>query len=151
MAANPFHRNEEPAPISDVNVVPLADVSLVLLIILLVLSPMAAQSMLKIHTAATQARVALPMRTEILTQREPEKSLAVGVTPRGFVVDGRVLATTLELADWLRAALAGRTERKVFIAPELDASHGRVVNAVETVQNAGAVAALVQMADYEDR
>ena len=53
--SNPFVRHEEAAPISDVNVVPLADVSLVLLIILLVLSPMAAQSMLRVQTAAAKA------------------------------------------------------------------------------------------------
>ena len=78
MAGSPFHKDDEAAPIADVNVVPLADVSLVLLIILLVLSPMAAQSMLKVQTAAAKSSVAPPTQVELLTQREPTPATCLG-------------------------------------------------------------------------
>ncbi|MBI5200028.1 MAG: biopolymer transporter ExbD, partial [Elusimicrobia bacterium] len=45
---------------SEINVVPLADVSLVLLIILLVLSPMMAQHRLQVQAAAEKADSAAP-------------------------------------------------------------------------------------------
>ncbi len=151
MAGNPFHKDEDAAPISDVNVVPLADVSLVLLIILLVLSPMAAQSMLRVQSAAARATTssAPPTRDEIIVQREPEAVLSVGVTQLGFIVNGELMTSSRVFAGWLQAALAGRVDRKVFVAPELDVEHGRVVAALESVQAAGGTAALVQVLDLQ--
>lgn len=149
MAGSPFHKDEELAPISDVNVVPLADVSLVLLIILLVLSPMAAQSMLKVSVAAARSQAAPPVVEDIVTLREPEKVLAVGVTPLGFVVDGRLLGGVPELSAWLKPALAGRQDRKVFVSPDLEVEHGRVVAALEAVGACGGSPALVQVVDPE--
>ena len=147
MAGSPFHKDDEPAAIADVNVVPLADVSLVLLIILLVLSPMAAQSMLKVQTAAAKAQSAMPMQTELITMRDPEKVLVVGVTAAGFVMEGRLMATGAELSAYLKQVLSPRTDRKVFVSPELETAHGQVVVALEAVQAAGGTVALVQIAD----
>lgn len=150
MAGSPFHKSDEPAAIADVNVVPLADVSLVLLIILLVLSPMAAQSMLKVQTAAAKAAAAMPTQAEVLTQREPEAVIAVAVSEAGFVMDGKLM-TAPELTAYLKLKLQPRTDRKVFVAPELEASHGRVIEALEAVQAANGTVALVQIADPQAR
>jgi biopolymer transport protein ExbD len=147
MAGSPFHKDDEPAPISDVNVVPLADVSLVLLIILLVLSPMAAQSMLRVQAAAAKAQAAYPTRVEVVTMREPEKVLVVGVTASGLVVDARLFGTAAELQAFLKPLLSERDDKKVFVSPELESEHGAVVSALEAVTNAGGTAALVQIAD----
>jgi biopolymer transport protein TolR len=150
MAASPFHKSEEPAPIAEVNVVPLADVSLVLLIILLVLSPMAAQSMLKIQAAA--AKSATPdkhLPAEIVTLREAEKTLVVSVTAGGLVADGRLIGSSREFREWLKPVLAGREDRKVFLVPDLEVEHGLVVAALESAAAAGGSPALVQVADAE--
>ncbi|MBI2387432.1 MAG: biopolymer transporter ExbD [Elusimicrobia bacterium] len=151
MAGSPFHKDDEAAPISDVNVVPLADVSLVLLIILLVLSPMAAQSMLKVQAAAAKAEAALPTQVELLTMREPEAVVVLGVTALGFVMDGRLMATGSELTEFLKLKLSVRTDRKVFVSPELEVAHGQVIAALEAVQAAGGTVALVQVVDPEAR
>jgi len=147
MAGSPFHKDEEAAPIADVNVVPLADVSLVLLIILLVLSPMAAQSMLKIQTAAAKSEAALPTQTEVITMHDPEKVLVLAVTDQGFVMDGRLFPEPASLTAFLKQVLQPRTDRKIFVSPELETAHGRVVAALEAVQAAGGTVALVQIAD----
>ena len=147
MAGSPFHKDDEAAPIADVNVVPLADVSLVLLIILLVLSPMAAQSMLKVQTAAAKAEAAMPAQTELITMRDPEKVLVVSVTEQGFVMDGRLFPDPASLTAFLKQVLQPRTDRKIFVSPELETSHGKVVAALEAVQAAGGTVALVQIAD----
>lgn len=149
MAGSPFHKDDEPAAIADVNVVPLADVSLVLLIILLVLSPMAAQSMLKVQTAAAKAEAAQPTKIEILTQREPEAVVVLAVTAAGFVLDGRLMPTASELTSAIRLRLAPRTDRKVFVSPELEVAHGQVIAALEAVQAGGGTVALVQIADTQ--
>ena len=151
MAGSPFHKTDEAAPIADVNVVPLADVSLVLLIILLVLSPMAAQSMLKVQTAAAKASAAMPAQTEVLTQREPEAALTLAVSQAGFVMDGKLMTGADELASYLKLKLSARTDRKVFVAPELEVAHGRVIAALEAVQAAGGALALVQVVDPQAR
>lgn len=149
--SNPFVKRDEAAPIADVNVVPLADVSLVLLIILLVLSPMAAQSMLKVQTAAAKsADAAQPPKPGVdpLALKPPEPVLAIGLTPLGYVLDGRLLASDAELRAWLVPKLSGRDDKKVFLAPELDVTNGRVVGAIEAVQACGAsTVALVQVSD----
>src|SRR3954467_1592519 len=98
MAGSPFHKDDEPAAIADVNVVPLADVSLVLLIILLVLSPMAAQSMLRVQAAAAKAEVKGPKAGEDpLQPKAPEAVLALGLSPAGYVWDGRLISNDTEL------------------------------------------------------
>jgi|GEM_PF-1075643 len=150
--SSPFRHQEEAAPIADVNVVPLADVSLVLLIILLVLSPMAAQSMLKVQTAAAKAEAPKGPQPgeDPLMPKAPEPVLALGLNPLGYVADGRLLASDSELRAWLSPQLAKREDRKVFLAPELDVPNGRVVGAIEAIQACGASAvALVQIADPE--
>ncbi|HEX4049040.1 MAG TPA: biopolymer transporter ExbD [Elusimicrobiota bacterium] len=147
---SPFVRREEAAPIADVNVVPLADVSLVLLIILLVLSPMAAQSMLRVQTAAAKADAdAGPKPGEDpLEPTPPEPVLAIGLTPLGYALDGRLLGSDAELKAWLAPELKRRDDKKVFLSPELDVPNGRVVGAIEAIQDCGASAvALVQVAD----
>ncbi|MDE2143071.1 MAG: biopolymer transporter ExbD [Elusimicrobia bacterium] len=149
--SNPFVKHDEAAPIADVNVVPLADVSLVLLIILLVLSPMAAQSMLKVQTAAAKADD-MPKGPkpgeDPLVPRPPEPVIAVGLSPSGYILEGRLLATDADLRAWLVPELARHDDKKVFLAPELDIPNGRVVSAIETLQNCGAsTVALVQVAD----
>ncbi|MDE2491113.1 MAG: biopolymer transporter ExbD [Elusimicrobia bacterium] len=153
---SPFERREEAAPISDVNVVPLADVSLVLLILLLVLSPMAAQSMLRVQAAAAKEKADAGPRPGVdpLMPSAPLPVLAVGLNSFGYVVDGRLLATEPELDAWLSGELARRpdpADRKVFLSPDLDVPNGRVVSAIEALRRGGAPEiALVQIRDPED-
>lgn len=147
-----FGHEESAEAIADVNVVPLADVSLVLLIILLVLSPMAAQSMLRVQTAAAKAEAkTLKAGEDPLQPAAPLSVLAVGLSAAGYVVDGRLYASDAELKAWLapeEARRSDKNDKKVFLAPELDVHHGDVVHAIETIQSCGASAvALVQVAD----
>ncbi len=149
MAGSQFGKDDENGPIADVNVVPLADVSLVLLIILLVLSPMAAHSMLKVSAAAAKSTPTVPLQTALITLREPEKVLVVAVSESAYSIESRAFSDARELAAYLRPVLAARDDRKVFVSPELDSAHGRVVAALEAVQEAGGSIALVQLADPE--
>ena len=84
---------------------------LALLIILLVLSPMAAQSMLKVQAAAARADAMPPPLVDLsLAARTPEPVLSVGVSAAGFTVRDRTLATSAELRAWL--AEQEKTARK---------------------------------------
>lgn len=147
--SNPFQHEEGHKDINEPNVVPLADVSLVLLIILLVLSPMAAQSMLKVSSAAARPAPEKPPSAEdLLPQRPPEPVLAVGLSPAGYVAEGRLLGGDAQLRAWLVPELGRRDDKKVFLAPELETPHGRVVAAIELIESLGAPSvALVQVHD----
>lgn len=141
--SSPFHRPDEPKEISEVNVVPLADVSLVLLIILLLLSPMMTQSMLKVKTASRDSS-APPIQEPIMPPPQ-EVVLAVAVTPQGFSVGDRTFSSKQELKLFLQDELLRRTDKKVFVTPHPDVAHGDVVDALELVKESGAESvALVQ-------
>ncbi len=143
---NPFHKDETAQEISEVNVVPLADVSLVLLIIMLLLSPMMAQSMLHVRTAAKAADDPAPFLEESSPrEKPPELVLVVDLGPGGIAVGERLFATPPQLMDFLRTELPRRGDRKVFLAPAPDVTHGAVVDLLETIRLAGASSvALVQ-------
>ena len=130
--------------------VPLADVSLVLLIILLTLSPMMAQNALRIQTAARDAAQAPEPPEGGLPQsaKSPELVLAVSLTPHGIVVGDQVFAHPEEFTAYMRAELARRTDKKVFVSPHPDVEHGAVVQMLEMLKACGATtAALVQTQD----
>lgn len=143
---NPFHKDEGLQEISEVNVVPLADVSLVLLIIMLLLSPMMAQSMLHVRTAAKAADDPAPLLDAFpAPEKPPEFVLLVDLGPGGIAVGERLFATPPQLAAYLREELPRRGDRKVFLAPAPEVTHGAVVDLLETIRLAGASSvALVQ-------
>jgi biopolymer transport protein ExbD len=147
--SGPFAPRDEAREISEVNVVPLADVSLVLLIILLVLSPALRESMLQVRSAAASASPAAPA-VETLPALPPELVLVVGLAADGYFLGAARFAREEELAQALRAQLRQRSDKKVFLAPYGDATVEAVVRALELITASGAQSvALVQT--QEDR
>ena len=142
----PFARGQASREISDVNVVPLADVSLVLLIILLVLSPMLRQNMLHVRAAGRSAQPQSPIPDEILAAPKPaELVLVVGLNPDGLVLGGRRFSGPGEFIGYLTEELQRRPDKKVFLSPHEDVSVGLIVNTLETIKSCGAESvALVQ-------
>lgn len=147
--SNPFHKAEEAREISEVNIVPLADVSLVLLIILLVLSPMMTQSMLQVKTAGKAANPPTPP-VEEPKPPQPELVLVVALGPTGIVVANRFFSKMSDFADFMKAELARRKDKKVFLSPGPDIPHGDVVQTLEAIKTSGAESvALVQIQTEE--
>ncbi|MBI5631212.1 MAG: biopolymer transporter ExbD [Elusimicrobia bacterium] len=147
----PFSHAEPLREISDVNIVPLADVSLVLLIILLLLSPMMTQSMLQVKTAGRPARAPAELSSAPPAPQDAEPVLSVSLTPEGLQAGGRRFAGPGELRQFLQAELARRAERKVFLTPHLDVPHGQVLHTLELIKSCGAESvALVQTEDPSD-
>ncbi len=146
---NPFHKEKELEAISEINVVPLADVSLVLLIILLVLSPMMAQHRLLVQAAAEKADSGKPVPEPPSTAPKPpvDMVLVVGLAADRMTVGERTFTGTGEITAYLAGALLLRSDRKVFLAPQPEVAHGRVVETIELLKAAGASSvALVQSA-----
>ncbi|MBI4372005.1 MAG: biopolymer transporter ExbD [Elusimicrobia bacterium] len=141
---NPWGREEDPAPIADVNVVPLADVSLVLLILLLVLAPMTSQSMLRVQSSGARAPAA-GETTSAPGAGEP--ALILLLSRAGWAAEDGPIGDDAALRAWLAPRLARRGDKRVFLAPEPDVPNGRLVSGVEALQDCGAAVALVQARD----
>lgn len=113
-------------PIIDINVTPLVDVVLVLLIIFLATSYMIAQQSFKVELPKASRTVATEART-----------LAIVVQEDGQIVfDGRTIAP-----EALEAALAERVSAnpalQVVVGADDQVAHGRVVAVMDAARRAG--------------
>lgn len=118
--------------VNDINVIPLADLSLVLLIILMVLSPMILQSLIKIN--ATQAAAVAASAAQAPT----EPPLMVVVDPIGITLNTVRIASLPEFAERLRAALGQRSNKTVVLTADPQVLHGRVVQILDAIKQQGA-------------
>jgi biopolymer transport protein ExbD len=123
--------NAQDQEVSEVNVVPLADVTLVLLIVLMVISPMVLQSMIQVQAAqavSTKAQTAVR-----------EKPLFVDVTTEGFRLNNEIIPTEYELFRTLQKDLSMRTDKTVLVSAESTVVYQNVVRVLDLVRQSGAV------------
>jgi biopolymer transport protein ExbD len=153
MSVDPFRRWEEPKEISEVNVVPLADVSLVLLIILLILSPMMTQAMLQIQAAGRGKDEPPPAEqppTEPAAAQPQDLVLVVALGTDVIAVGDKSFKSTAEFMAFMAGELGKRADKKVFLTPHPDVTHGKVVNMIESLKDCGASSvALVQVEEAQ--
>ena len=111
---------------SDINVTPLVDVMLVLLIIMMIVAPMLQKGVdLKLPTAANTA-----------AKPETQEQTVVAVT-----ADGRLHLNSKEVADGeltqrVTEVLETKKEKIVLIRADEDASYGRVMAAMDALRKA---------------
>src|SRR6266700_1250935 len=117
--------------LSEVNVIPLADLSLVLLIILMVLSPMIMQSMIKVHATRASA-------VKSLQEKPPEPPLILLINPGAVILNTVKMNSDLDLAAKLAQALGAREDKTVLITADPAVLHGRVVEILDLVKQQGA-------------
>lgn len=121
----------EAEEISEINVVPLADISLVLLIVLMLITPMVMQSMIQVYAS----RGAVAVKSD---QTVKEKPLFLDVRTDGYYLNTNKLTTELQLLTNLRGELSRKDDRTVIITAGKGISHGRMVTALDTAKQAGA-------------
>ena len=123
--------NKEDQEVSDVNITPLADVTLVLLIVLMVISPMVLQSMIQV-----QAAQAVSTRAESAVR---EKPLFVDITTQGFKLNNEPVGTEYELFRQLQKDLAMRSDKTVMVSAEPAVVYQNVIRILDLVRQSGAV------------
>jgi biopolymer transport protein ExbD len=113
---------------SDINVTPMIDVMLVLLIIFMIVTPLIAAGF----------KATLPKGKNLDPRPEGENEVVLGIDQAGrYFLDGRPLPNgTLE--DQLRSRFASRTEDKIlYFKADNQLKYAKVQEAVETARRAG--------------
>jgi biopolymer transport protein ExbD len=127
-------RNKSPEGINEPNMTPLIDVSLVLVVILLVATPMAFQSGIAVSRADRSGHDAAPVKSERI-----EISI---VADDRVEVNGRPVAVD-QLPATLRPLLAASATRDVVVRCADDVSHGAFVTVLDEARTLGAASLAV--------
>ena len=113
---------------SDINVTPMIDVMLVLLIIFMIVTPLIAAGF----------KATLPKGKNLDPRPEGDNEIVLGIDQAGrYFLNGRPLPNgTLE--DQLRSLYASRTEDKIlYFKADNQLKYGKIQEAVETARRAG--------------
>jgi biopolymer transport protein TolR len=114
---------------SDINVTPMVDVMLVLLIIFMVITPMLQRGQ-SVDLAKTDNPVQMP-------DADKEDSVLVAVMRDGTIYLGQDKVTADQLATKVKDKLAAKTDKQVFVKADARAKYGAVVEVVDNVRSAG--------------
>ena len=125
MSFGQLDRGSSPQPMSEINVTPLVDVMLVLVIILIVTAPLLTH----------QIKLSLPKaKTEAATVQHP---LVISLTQDGQLYLDALPLTAVELRSRLEQAVAGGTPPTVELRADGELAYQRVVQVMALIQNAG--------------
>jgi biopolymer transport protein ExbD len=120
-------QSDDPDAVSDINVTPLVDVMLVLVIILLVTAPLLTQSV----------KVNLP-KTAQTTADVKDQPLQLGIDAQGAItLNKKPLADTAALEAALKTELGRDPEIAVHLYADQAVNYGKVAAIMAAVQHAG--------------
>ena len=114
---------------SNINVTPMVDVMLVLLIIFMVITPM-----LQKGVSVDMARVNSPTP---MPDADKEDSLLVAVMRDGQIFFGTDRIKAEDLTAKVKDRLANKVDKRIFIKADARAKYGNVVDVVDNVRAAG--------------
>ena len=114
---------------SNINVTPMVDVMLVLLIIFMVITPM-----LQKGVSVDLAKVNNP---EQMPDADKEDALIVAVMRDGKIYFGTDRIEADQLTQKVKDRLANKADKRVFIKSDARARYGNVVEVVDNVRSAG--------------
>jgi biopolymer transport protein ExbD len=114
----------------EINVVPLIDVSLVLVVILMLLTPLAFEQSIAVHRAQAAARAA--------AQEEENERVEVAILDEDQIRVNRSPVARADFATTLRPMLAGAIPPPVVITCADAVSHGTFVSVLDEAKLCGA-------------
>jgi biopolymer transport protein TolR len=111
---------------SDINVTPLVDVMLVLLIIMILIAPL----------AQSGANVTLPAARNIGNKPDTQQQTVVAITAnRQYFVDGKVVPDALLLSR-IQESVESKAERTVYLKADANAPYAAVMEMMDRLREA---------------
>lgn len=123
------YKPKAPETTSDINVVPMADIMLVLLIIFMVVTPML-QKGFSVDLVRTENPREMP-------DADREDAVVLAITRDGRIYLGARQITREQITEKVRDQLAARMDKTVYVKSDARAMYGNVVNVVDEVRAAG--------------
>jgi biopolymer transport protein ExbD len=118
-------------PVADINVTPMVDVMLVLLIIFMVITPML--------TKGTSVDLVRTHNDIAMTAADKEDAVLIAVTRNGgiFLSPGNLKVTSDQITEKVRDLLTNKTDKMVYIKADMRTKYGSVEDVVDNVRAAG--------------
>jgi biopolymer transport protein ExbD len=116
------------AGLNEINVTPLVDVSLVLVIIFMVTAPMVVQSGIIVTSSKVTASVGKASKSD---------AIQLKLTKKAILVDNAKVDMD-KFPDYMRAKLAKNEKKLVMISSDRDVLHGTLVTMLDESKKAGA-------------
>jgi biopolymer transport protein ExbD/biopolymer transport protein TolR len=122
-------RNEGSKVNSNINVTPMVDVMLVLLIIFMVITPM----------VQNKVAITLPqtLTPEVMPDADKEDAIVVAVTRDGQTYLGAEQIALDDIGPKITDRLANKTNKEVYMRADARANYGRVEDAIDAIRTAG--------------
>ena len=111
------------------NVIPMADIMLVLLIIFMVVTPMLTKGL-----SVELAKVSTPTD---MPDADKDDAVIVGISASGDVYLGSTKSDISQVADQVRDRISGKLNKTVFVKSDGRAKYGDVVKVVDEIRSAG--------------
>lgn len=125
MAYKPQAGSQMSAP----NVIPMADIMLVLLIIFMVVTPML--------TKDIPVDKALAQNSRDMQDADKDDAIVVAITRDGRIYLGSTLMTKDDLSGQVKDRVSARLDKTVYVSADSRAKYGDVVGAVDEIRSAG--------------
>jgi biopolymer transport protein ExbD len=117
------------AQMSAPNVIPMADIMLVLLIIFMVVTPMLSKG-LSVELAKVNNPSDMP-------DADKDDAVIVGISASGDVYLGSTKSDISQIADEVRDRISNKLDKTVFVKSDGRAKYGDVVKVVDEIRSAG--------------
>jgi biopolymer transport protein ExbD/biopolymer transport protein TolR len=117
------------AVVADINVTPMVDIMLVLLIIFMVITPMLQKGVSVDMAKATNPRE--------MREADQDDAVVVAVSRDGKIYLGSDQLVVERLAERIQDLLAAKVDKTVYVKSDRRAKYGGVVDVVDTVRSAG--------------
>jgi biopolymer transport protein ExbD len=122
-------KHHAPPPVADINVTPMVDVMLVMLIIFMVITPMLSKG---VSVEMVKTRNPIPMQAA-----DKSDAVVVAVTRDGKTFLGTTQTAPADMIQKVKDLIATRLDKTVFIKADSRARYEKVVEVIENLRAAG--------------
>src|ERR1700684_1328097 len=126
-----MEKKKAPPPVADINVTPMVDVMLVLLIIFMVITPMLTKG---VSVDLVKTKNPITMQAA-----DKEDAILISVTPNGGVSlrPGNIKLTADQLPERVRDLLTNKIDKTVYVRADARSKYSTVEDVVDNLRAAG--------------